>query len=230
MLTRARLFVLLFDCVEHYLRVGGASFVRRAVVELLDGAAEIDDDRDESLLHLFADLLGASIVVVRASDANEPMLFRPTEMVNAERFVVFRQHPADGTWCVGVRAMAITDTASVTLSTRRSIDTRHGKIILVAAASFYVNYSYRNLSTHGASPNSHARVNASLVRAVTSYAFGTAPVRTQCTALTTTKTPLLCASSCCCDGIFSITPRQRLPNAAAQNERILSDTEPSSES
>jgi len=37
LLTRARLFVLLFDCVEHYLRVGG-SFVRRAVVELLYGA------------------------------------------------------------------------------------------------------------------------------------------------------------------------------------------------
>jgi hypothetical protein len=68
LLTRARLFVLLFDCVEHYLRVGGASFVRRAVVELLDGAAEIDDDRDESLLHLFADLLRSSIVVVRAGD------------------------------------------------------------------------------------------------------------------------------------------------------------------
>jgi hypothetical protein len=105
LLTRARLFVLLFDCVEHYLRVGGASFVRRAVVELLDGAAEIDDDRDESLLHLFADLLCASIV--RVGDASEPVLFRPTEVVaNAERVVVFRQHPVDGTWCVGVVARA----------------------------------------------------------------------------------------------------------------------------
>jgi hypothetical protein len=104
LLTRARLFVLLFDCVEHYLRVGGASFVHRAVVELLDGAAEIDDDRDESLLHLFADLLLASIVLVRAGD--EPVLFFPTKMVNAERVVVFRQHPVDGTWCVGVVARA----------------------------------------------------------------------------------------------------------------------------
>jgi hypothetical protein len=119
LLTRARLFVLLFDCVEHYLRVGGASFVRRAVVELLDGAAEIDDDRDESLLHLFADLLRATVVVVRASDANEPALFRPTELVaNAERTVVFRQHPADGTWCVGVvaRADGIDDVRVLTAS------------------------------------------------------------------------------------------------------------------
>jgi hypothetical protein len=100
LLTRARLFVLLFDCVEHYLRVGGASFVRRAVVELLDGAAEIDDDRDESLLHLFADLLRASIVVVRAGGANEPALFRPTEVVNAERVVVFVNilRTARGVW------------------------------------------------------------------------------------------------------------------------------------
>lgn len=102
LLTRARLFVQLFDCVEHYLRVGGASFVRRAVEELLDGAAEIDDDRDESLLHLCADALRASIAVVRGAD-REVVLFRPTTMGagGEERVVVFRQHPIDGTWCVG---------------------------------------------------------------------------------------------------------------------------------
>lgn len=61
-LTGARLLVLLFDAVEHYLRVGGASFVR-AVIELLDiGVEEIDDDRDESLLHMYADVLSTSLL------------------------------------------------------------------------------------------------------------------------------------------------------------------------
>jgi hypothetical protein len=100
-LTRARLLVLLCDAVEHYLRVGGASFVRRAVIDLIDfgGVAEIDDDRDESLLHLCADVLGASIVVARSG--SDAVMFRPTAIVANARVVVFRQSPRDGTWCVG---------------------------------------------------------------------------------------------------------------------------------
>jgi hypothetical protein len=114
LLTRARLFVQLFGCVEHYLRVGGASFVRRAVEELLDGAAEIDDDRDESLLHLYADALRASVAVVRGAD-REVVLFHPTTTVAGadERVVVFRQHPIDGTWCVGEALRCIGDDVDV---------------------------------------------------------------------------------------------------------------------
>lgn len=97
-LTCARLVVLLFDCVEHYLRVGGAQFVRRAAAALLLG-----NQGDESVLHLFADVLRASIALVRGF-GEQSVLLRPTTTLTAERIVVFRRRQAaveDESWCIG---------------------------------------------------------------------------------------------------------------------------------
>jgi hypothetical protein len=51
-----RLVVLLFDCIDHYVRVGGYEFVHRAVSELLTFAERADESRWPVLLHLCADL------------------------------------------------------------------------------------------------------------------------------------------------------------------------------
>jgi hypothetical protein len=75
---RNRLIVQLFDCIEHYVRVGGYEFVHQAASELLTFAERGDESRWPVLLQLSADLLCAPIVVLRCGALGKRFVVRPT--------------------------------------------------------------------------------------------------------------------------------------------------------